>query len=92
MKIYFGVGDCIRSTDYSKGEQLACISLAISTCKQKDERPFQTVTHGRLNVIKQLDLYSSAIMSYFSAFQQMFGRKLIRLLRHDRDHCSHAPL
>lgn len=72
MKIYFGVSDCIRSTDYSKGEQLACISLAISTCKQKDERPFQMVTHGRLNVIKQLDF----IAAQSRVISQRFNRCL----------------
>lgn len=49
------------------------------------------VTHGRLNVIMQLD-FIAAQSCYFLAFQQMFALKNNQTVRHDSDHCSHAPL
>lgn len=55
------------------------------------------VTHGRLNVIMQLDFIAAKSCFFlffflFSAFQQMFALKNNQTVRHDSDHCSHAPL
>lgn len=54
------------------------------------------VTHGRLNVIMQLDFIAAKSWGFFcfffSAFQQMFALKNNQTVRHDSDHCSHAPL